>query len=284
MLFRSLPTEAIPQASATTLPANPQRKSFIERQPSAHRVSQISDSDVDSQPEPAVKQLDKRAREESEALSENERAAGVDEDEVSEDDGFERDIAQLPDRMRNPPPEVIQITGGSRKRARNSSRIVSHGPAGDAPSRQPRINATVPRLQQQQSSDRAQSRYDVVSPIEEELNDGMRAYREVQRQASQVREAQLQVSQLQASQFQAAQEMLKAQALTRRPNTFAQRPTQTRTKWTHAEEDRLVDMIAQFGHSWADLLTRGHDEGIFIGRDQVGLKDKARNMKVVFLS
>ncbi|KFZ01319.1 hypothetical protein V501_10079 [Pseudogymnoascus sp. VKM F-4519 (FW-2642)] len=266
---RPLPAEAIPQTLAATLPANPQRKSFIERQPSAHRVSQISDSDADSQPEPTARQHAKRAREEPEEVSEHEVEAAMDEDEISEDDGFEQDLNQLPSRFREPPPEVIQVTGGARKRARIPSRVVSHGPAGEVQSRQPRIEAKASRLPQQPSSSRVQGRNSVVSPIEEELNNGMKAYREAQHQATQ---------------YDAAREMAAQQAQARLLNIGAHRPTQRRTKWTQDEEAGFIDLIGRFGVGWAALHARGQAEGIFDEcRNQGSLKDKARNMKVDFL-
>jgi hypothetical protein len=270
---RPLPTEAIAQTSAATLPENPQRKSFIERQPSAHRVSQISDSDGDSQPEPTAGQRAKRTREEPEEVSEHEVEAAMDEDEISEDDGFEQDRNQLPARFREPPPEVIQVTGGARKRARIPSRIVSHGPAGEVQSRQPRIDATASRLPQQPSSSLVQGDNAVVSPIEEELTEGMKAYHQAQQQAQQL-----------ASQYDAAREMAAQQAQVRQLNIGAHRPTQRRTKWTQDEEAGFIDLIGRFGVGWAALHARGQAEEIFDEcRNQGSLKDKARNMKVDFL-
>ncbi|OBT72024.1 hypothetical protein VF21_09231 [Pseudogymnoascus sp. 05NY08] len=266
---RPLPTQTIPQPSAATLSANPQRKSFIERQPSAHRVSQISDSDVDSQPEPTARQHAKRTREEPEEESEHEVEAAMDEDEISEDDGFEQDRNQLPSRFREPPPEVIQITGGARKRARIPSRVVSHGPAGEVQTRQPRIDATASRLPQQPSSSRVQGSNAVVSPIEEELIDEMKAYRQAQNQASQ---------------YDAAREMVAKQAQARQLSIGSHRPTQRRTMWTKTEERGFIDLIGRFGTGWAALHAKGEAEGIFDEcRNQGSLKDKARNMKVDFL-
>ncbi|ELR10768.1 hypothetical protein VC83_00108 [Pseudogymnoascus destructans] len=265
---RPLTTEAIPQTSATTLPANPQRKSFIERQPSAHRVSQISDSDADSQPDPTAKQHAKRTREEPEEVSEHEVEAAMGEDEIPEDDGFEQDRARLLSRFRDPPPEVIQVTGGSRKRARIPSRVVSHGPVGEVQSRQPRIEPTASRLQQQPSSSRVQGS-NVVSPIEEKLNERIKAYHQAQHQATQ---------------YDAAREMAAQQAQARQLNIGAHRPTQRRMKWTQDEEAGFINLIGRYGVGWAALHARGHAEGIFDEcRNQGSLKDKARNMKVDFL-
>lgn len=284
---RPLPTEAGPQTSATTLSVNPQRKSFVDRQSSAHRVSQISYSDVDSQPETTARQGAKRMREEPEELSKRDMEAAVDEDEVSEDDAFEQDRAQLPPRMREPPPEVIQVTGGARKRARIPSRVVSHGPEWGVQSRQTRIDSTAPRLKQDLSSGLAQSSNSGVSPIEEEMDDGVRKYREAQRQARQF-EAQPRARQYeaqpQASQYQATRDMVKQQGQVHQLNAGAFRPTQVRTKWTPEEEDGFLDLIARFGASWSSLLAKGQAEGIFDDcRNQGSLKDKARNMKVDFL-
>ncbi|KFY98346.1 hypothetical protein V498_01497 [Pseudogymnoascus sp. VKM F-4517 (FW-2822)] len=262
---RPLPTEAIPQPSAATLPDKAQRKSFIERQPSAHRVSQISDSDGDSQPEPTARQGAKRTREEPEELPEYEIAAPVDEDEISEDDGFEQDRSRLPSRLRDPPPEVIQVTGGARKRSRIASRVVLNVPVGTVQSRQPSIAATASRLQQQPSSSRTQGNNSSISPVEEE----MKAYHETQHRVSQ---------------YHATQEMASAQALVHRLNTGAQKPTQSRVRWTTTEEDGLIRLIGQYGTRWSDLFTKGQREEIFHEkRDQGSLKDKARNMKVELL-
>lgn len=266
---RPLPTEATPQPSAATLPHNPQRKSFIERQPSAHRVSQISDSDGDSQPGPTARQGAKRPREEPEELSEHEIAAPVDEDEISEDDGFEQDRSRLPSRLRDSPPEVIQVTGGARKRSKIASRVVLNVPVGAVQPRQPIIAATASRLQQQPGSSRTQGNNSFISPIEEELKEGMKVYHGTQQPASQ---------------YHATQEMASAQALVHRLNTGPQKPTQSRVRWTTTEEDGLIRLIGQYGTFWSDLFSRGEQEGIFHEkRDQGSLKDKARNMKVELL-
>ncbi|KFY14833.1 hypothetical protein V492_02382 [Pseudogymnoascus sp. VKM F-4246] len=282
-----LPTEATTQPSAAAVPAIPQRKSFIERQPNAQRVPQISDSDGDSQPEPAVRQYAKRAREEPEELPEDEIPAPVDEDEISGDDAFEQDRERLPSRFRDPPPEpeVIQLTGGPRKRARIPSRVVSHGPTGVSQSRQPRVGATASRLQQQPSSSRVHGSTAVVSPAEEELRDGMRNYREAQQNASLYQtDIQQQAVEKQPSLHQSARQMVAQQSQASGMNGGAHRPTQTRTKWSEEEVDGFLDLIARYGTSWAKLYAIGVRDEIFDDcRNQVSLKDKARNLKVDFL-
>ncbi len=62
------------------------------------------------------------------------------------------------------------------------------------------------------------------------------------------------------------------------------KPPQSRTAWTGAETDMLYHLITEYGTSWkllkAEDLAQGH---VLEGRDQVALKDKARNMKMDFL-
>jgi hypothetical protein len=59
-----------------------------------------------------------------------------------------------------------------------------------------------------------------------------------------------------------------------------ERPIQKRTFWTGADEDRLVRLVEEHGTSWSVIAKLG---GFQTFRDQVALKDKARNMKVAYL-
>jgi hypothetical protein len=236
------------EADSGQHPANPQRKFFIERQPTAQRVSQISDSDTDSQPQPTTRQPAKRTRQDSEELPENDDAAAVDEDDVSEDAGFESVS------------ETIQV-GHVRKRAK--LHVVSHDHAGNAKSRQPRTNATASKWGQHTSASRPRERVASVSPdpASDVANTGRAA-----------------------DMYSVVRETAQRQGQVHRLTTGAQRVTQTRVKWTPEEENGFISLIDRFGCSWSDLLARGQDEGIFHEtRNQVSLKDKARNMKVDFL-
>ena len=59
--------------------------------------------------------------------------------------------------------------------------------------------------------------------------------------------------------------------------------TQTRTPWSEADSELLIDLIGEIGCSWREIAAAG--EGRFgVDRGQVGLKDKARNLKVQFLT
>ncbi|KAE9990459.1 hypothetical protein EG327_001361 [Venturia inaequalis] len=57
-----------------------------------------------------------------------------------------------------------------------------------------------------------------------------------------------------------------------------------RKEWTAAEERQLQSLIIDYGTSWAQLKAIDvEDENLLADRDQVALKDKARNMKLAFL-
>lgn len=58
---------------------------------------------------------------------------------------------------------------------------------------------------------------------------------------------------------------------------------QSRKPWTEEETDQLMDLIGSYGTSWSKLKDHDGPAGILSGRDQVALKDKARNMKFDFL-
>jgi hypothetical protein len=67
---------------------------------------------------------------------------------------------------------------------------------------------------------------------------------------------------------------------------FKKRQPQQRSRWTEAEVERLLELIEDYGVSWAYLLAMDgeHPQGpVLQQRDQVSLKDKARNMKMDFL-
>lgn len=67
---------------------------------------------------------------------------------------------------------------------------------------------------------------------------------------------------------------------------FKRRQPQQRSRWTEVEVERLVELIEDYGVSWAYLLMMDgeHPQGAVLQqRDQVSLKDKARNMKINFL-
>lgn len=59
---------------------------------------------------------------------------------------------------------------------------------------------------------------------------------------------------------------------------------QRRNAWSEEETQTFIDYIETIGTSWVQILkTDEGDRGVLQSRDQVALKDKARNMKMDFL-
>ena len=62
------------------------------------------------------------------------------------------------------------------------------------------------------------------------------------------------------------------------------KPPQRRSAWTAVETDVLHNLITEHGTSWKLLKDKDFEQGHLLeARDQVALKDKARNMKMDFL-
>ena len=73
-----------------------------------------------------------------------------------------------------------------------------------------------------------------------------------------------------------------ANAAARQMTALQPKVPQVRRPWSEAEIVTLVELIGTFGCSWAVLKAEDNDH-VLQNRDQVGLKDKARNMKFDFL-
>ena len=63
----------------------------------------------------------------------------------------------------------------------------------------------------------------------------------------------------------------------------SQKKPQMRRPWTENETNVLMNLIAKYGTSWAYIKKMDVSQSLE-GRDQVALKDKARNIKVAFLT
>ena len=65
---------------------------------------------------------------------------------------------------------------------------------------------------------------------------------------------------------------------------FQPKQPQERRQWSSDETEKLITLIAKHGISWALLIREDEvSGGLLQGRGQVGLKDKARNMKMDYL-
>ena len=75
-----------------------------------------------------------------------------------------------------------------------------------------------------------------------------------------------------------------ANAAAKERKAWQVKPPQVRKGWTDEETQRLLELIEEHGTSWALLKSEDFAAGnILASRDQVALKDKARNMKMDYL-
>lgn len=80
------------------------------------------------------------------------------------------------------------------------------------------------------------------------------------------------------------EEYLAANAAAKERKAWQVKPPQVRKGWTEEETERLLELIEEHGTSWALLKSEDFAAGnILASRDQVALKDKARNIKLDFL-
>ena len=80
------------------------------------------------------------------------------------------------------------------------------------------------------------------------------------------------------------EEYLAANAAAKERKAWQVKPPQVRKGWTEEETERLLELIEEHGTSWALLKNEDFVAGnILHSRDQVALKDKARNMKLDYL-
>lgn len=86
---------------------------------------------------------------------------------------------------------------------------------------------------------------------------------------------------LQSSQFD---NYKKANAMAKRNVAVLPKKVQSRKAWTEEETEALISLIGDHGVSWKLLKEQDNANGsILEARDQVALKDKARNMKFDYL-
>lgn len=83
---------------------------------------------------------------------------------------------------------------------------------------------------------------------------------------------------------QAHEEYERANKSAKERTAVVTKAPQKRSAWTIAETDMLLYLITEHGTSWKLLKTEDVEQGhVLEARDQVALKDKARNMKMDYL-
>jgi len=178
------------------------------------------------------------------------------ESDVSEDTGFQSDY-----RVPNPNKRVklsanlpSQVGRFSNNQTRARSETVEPE-EDDEITRQNRINLEKALQANAQEDDEKQ---DILSEVDEE--DQQSVEEDVVPDSTQARAA--------------------ARVATARAKVGKPPPVQTRKPWSAVDEEHLVNLIEVYGTSWAVLLQQSNFQR---EETQVGLKDKARNMKVAFL-
>ncbi|KAH8776962.1 hypothetical protein BGZ57DRAFT_854360 [Hyaloscypha finlandica] len=219
------------------------KRRLVDRQPGARQM-QWEDSQ-DSTPGPST---NKRKYQESVGEeNEDERREEEEEEELSEDEGFQEDH-RVPDPARRAAAPI----------ARRQS------PGQDAPSPPKRREIERPgnntdrdvarrRQQRAKSVARANTRREVVNDDEDDETYPPPTF---------------------------PQASLAAKLNVAQSRSRMEREPQKRVPWSDADSKRLIDGIEQFGCSWS-VIAKNTD--FDHPRDQIALKDKARNMKVTFL-
>ena len=219
------------------------KRRLVDRQPGARQM-QWEDSQ-DSTPGPST---NKRKYQESVGEeNEDERREEEEEEELSEDEGFQEDH-RVPDPARRAAAPI----------ARRQS------PGQDAPSPPKRREIERPgnntdrdvarrRQQRAKSVARANTRREVVNDDEDDETYPPPTF---------------------------PQASLAAKLNVAQSRSRMEREPQKRVPWSDADSQRLIDGIEQFGCSWS-VIAKNTD--FDHPRDQIALKDKARNMKVTFL-
>ncbi|KAF2431187.1 hypothetical protein EJ08DRAFT_733424 [Tothia fuscella] len=219
--------------SVTQKASQPKQRRFIDPQPDAQRIEFDSGGEGGSQQIPAKRRIDKRALPAD--IKEQ------DEDDVSEEEGFERDNRQA--------------SAADRRRAETSSTARRAG------KQRARLSPKRARTEHLESS----------APHDHDFQDDSTSGDDLGR---------------------------RTQSNIRQSTQYAIRPAksmQKRKGWTLEQETALLDYIEEYGTSWAqikaiDAGTQDEDDtedvgdgpNLLHGRDQVALKDKARNMRFAF--
>jgi len=211
------------------------KRRFVDHQPNAQKVSWSQDeSNQDSDP-PSAHHL------------EDEQPATINEEEDSEDTGFQSD-----DRIIAKPRRQEAHSFGHRAShvARQSPPKRVRSVSDDTETR--RAESKRRRREQQAQENELQASAREAGADDEDDPAASSYYREVNQLAK----------------------VMRAQS--------APYVRQSRVPWSQEEETRLLELIADIGCSWSTILTEGR--AVWNPkRGQVSLKDKARNMKVDYL-
>jgi Myb-like DNA-binding domain len=228
------------------------KRRLLDRQPGARQMRWEDSQDDEAGPSTNKRKYQEpveQANEEEEEEAEEERREEEEEDEISEDEGFQQDH-RVPDPAR-------RLAAPAARR---------QSPVQDAPSSPKRQQIERPRG----NSDREAARRRQQRP-----ESAARA--SVRREVDNENEDEDEEDYPPPTFPQAS---LVARVNDAHARSRMNREPQRRVAWSEADSDRLIDGIEQFGCSWSLIAKNVNFDH---PRDQVALKDKARNMKVTYL-
>ena len=253
-----------PHQGSSSRQALTTKRSFIDRQQNASRVNFD-----DTQQQPI-------SLSSSSAQSRKRKGISRDDNEDEEDENF-NDLSQ--DQGFQTADHPIDIT--ARRRAKPSQNLQKRRPTTTSTTRSPKRARIGPSTAPDQTS----------PPPPEASSSSPQPNRRPRTSSTTPQRHRTQLSQLQNAQTDPPSSTLSAH---QKANTQARiltslhtaaKPAQQRTPWSVDETETLLKLIMNHGISWKTLKNVDDETngGVLAGRDQVSLKDKARNMKVDFL-
>lgn len=222
-------------------------RAFIDRQESAERVtwddSQQSNQQMSNSPK-------KKRR--AQPHVEEEEISDPSEDESFQKDNRPGNVRERRNMAPNPPRRTTSTARDSMSR----------------PNRQPRVSP----LQDDEGEDSGQEDDEVQRQIRKEE---VAHYRGTPAQSQPPSRSQAQI----AEQQKRINQLAKTQVRSRAPAKV-----QTRRPWSDEETSTLIEYIMEHGTSYAFIKKLDmDDQNVLEGRDQIALKDKARNIKTDYL-
>lgn len=245
-----------------------QRRSLFDPQDNGERVRW--DDDFASQSQPARSMLHRPnntlPREAKVTSPQKRRHEEIEVEEPSEDEGFQNDARQPTTTRRR-----FEDNAQSRPRPR-AVPIESSGPS--RPTREPSVRSAQQDLSV--SPARPSARPMASAATSSRKNPGQLIEPFV---ATAVPEGEEQPARSTIENHQLNAHLAKV-----RTRTHPAKAPRTRTPWSQEEIGTLIDLIGEHGCSWSLLKTiDASDDNVMEGREQLDLRDKARNMKVEFL-
>lgn len=242
---------------------SPPKRRFIDPQENAQRVSWTETEETQQEDRPRESQ--KRSRQEFEDV------AVVEHDDSDEDgeDAYEQDDRTADPSRRKRVPEVVGI---------DAQHVQSNEPSSKRIHAQSREEQIAERRRQYNES--VQAAVDEGLPDEALLDAELQASARAGADDDEDNPDDEAVPSSTAHTYQDVKSHSKDITKVQSATTNRKMPRK-RKPWSSDEEEALIHYIGLYGSQWSHIFTEAHKH--FPTRDQVALKDKARNMKVDYL-